>query len=699
MKYEKKLLKKIYRKKDSINSNVNSKIRFSPTIRIKLIVAFIIPIAFIIFLGVTSYEKAAESICNNYEQSTKHTINMTAQYIDFGVDSMEALATQYIVDDTVLKYLRDFEYDKIENSQNKRLIGNTISAKEITDKFISDISIFSDKVLPISTLDSAKADFYKQFVETDLGKKVGESNEVFWIGKDSYLDENIGGAGNSYSLRLLRKFQSENALLVIDMDMKTIQDILNSMEMEQTGIIGFVTADGKEIISTNQEYNGEYVFYDKEFYQNVLAAEQSSNSLSVEYQGEDSLFISSKIGNTGAMICVLIPESIIIRQADSIKQLTFTIVIIACIIAILTGFLISTDIDRTIRYIISKLKKTSSGDLCVDFTTKRRDEFRILISEINNTFINVKELILQVKEMSKGVSEAGEGISDTSEKYLRTTQEISVAMDEIEQGITQLAKDAEECLYQMDSLSNKIILMSENTKEIEKIGEETKQSIQEGTIITERLTGQTQSTILITTEIVNRIDTLEVKSQSIGNIISAINEISNQTNLLSLNASIEAARAGEIGKGFSVVANEIRKLSVQTKESVDDIKQIIESIQSDTKDLAKSAKNAENVLVLQEEAVRNTTDSYQQINQSVDNLTLHLKDIIENVSNVENARVSTLGAVENISAVLEEIAASTNNVNLISNGQLSSIEALNQAAGNLSMNSNQLMHAVSKFKV
>ena len=178
-----------------------------------------------------------------------------------------------------------------------------------------------------------------------------------------------------------------------------------------------------------------------------------------------------------------------------------------------------------------------------------------------------------------------------------------------------------------------------------------------------------------------------------------INEIANQTNLLSLNASIEAARAGEHGKGFAVVASEIRMLADQSKTSGNDIKKIIGSIYEDTTTAVETARKAEKVLQLQENAVKNTTVSYDNINDSVEKLIVFLKYITDNVTNIEEARVSTLGAIENISAVLEEIAASSNNVNQTAANQVASVESLNKSALNLNKNSDNLVNEVQKFTV
>ncbi|MDD3172981.1 MAG: methyl-accepting chemotaxis protein [Herbinix sp.] len=675
-------------------------IEHSATIRIKLIASFLVPIAFIVFLGIVSFNQAAEGIRSSYEKSTSQAINMTGEYLQLGVDTLKDTSIQYINDDIIEEYFLNFDDNVIKQNNYYRMINSLIMSKETTDGFISQISILSDKVRSATTTSVKEiGNICVDFYETENGKKVKNNSNVVWVGSDAYLDEKLAIKSENYALRLFRYYKSTDCLIVIDMDTKSVKAVLNNLDFDKSGTIAFVTADGKEIYGGNNAENTEAVFSGKDFYKTAVASEKTDDAYYVKDNGKESLFIYSKLGDSGAMICAIIPKSTILSKADSIKNTTLIIVFIACIIAVITGFSISYGIDKTIKTIIAKLKKAASGDLTVDFSTKRKDEFSILINEINNTFINMKQLIVQVKDLSTDVSGASEGVSKTSEVFLRTTEDIATAMNEIEQGVMQQAKDAEECLVQMDNLSNKIVQMSDNTNEIGKIAEGTKKSIQDGTVVTKELTEQTKSTIEITTDIVKGIEDLAVKSMSINSIVNVINDISNQTNLLSLNASIEAARAGEVGRGFAVVAGEIRNLAEQTKRQVNDIRSIIERIQDNTKDLVKTAKKAENVMVLQDSAVKNTTDSYLGINESVDNLMIHLKNIIENVENVEAARASTLGSIENISAVLEEIAASTNNVNQISGNQLQSVETLNHSAGDLNSNSEELVNAVQRFKL
>ena len=670
------------------------------SLRVKLITSFLVPIICIIFLGIVSFQKASTGIRGNYETAALQMIHMTSEYMNFGLESVDDASVEYSSDKNIKKYLYDQYTDTFDKISAVSIIENQLIAKSATNDFIKDIYLISDSAEAVASrsLGSSMRNegVYNEFMATKHGEfvlnNIMKSN---WFSEDTYLDEKLEVTQDSYILRLIRKMQSKS-LVIIDIKADTVKDILTNVKFDESGILGFVTGDGREITTSKKN---DLIFGDKEFFTNALGSTVAEDSAYVKYNGAQYLFMYSKIGDTGSMVCALIPKATITSQADEIKEITIVTVLIACIIAFIICYAISSGIDKTIRSTIKKLKQAASGDLTVEFDSKRKDEFKILIDEIHNTFINMKNLIQSVHQISGEVSVSTTEVNDTSFSFLKTTEEISNAIKEIEQGIMQQANEAEECLTHMDNLSKKITLVSDNTKEIRQIVDNTKVSINEGTYCTQYLNQQTKSTTEITTDIINAIETLAQKSQTITNITNVINEIANQTNLLSLNASIEAARAGEFGRGFSVVANEIRSLSEKSHESVNDIKKIIDSIQIDTRIAVEIAKKAESVLNLQEDAVDNTTTSYRNLNDNVEKLMVYLNHISENVYDIDESRVSTMEAIENISAVMEEIAASTNTVNDTASTQLNSVEALHQSAGTLHENANELLSAVQKFTV
>lgn len=687
--------------KNDFVDNDKNKINFFYTLRFKLIALFLIPVVCIILLGIVSSNQASSGIEKYYKNATEDSINMAAEYMRFGFDNVKVASNQFVGDTTLMEYLRN-QGDMMDRRDTMNSTQKAISARITSDEFIKNIYIISDTAKSIMTAQVQIEDgFYAGLSETEIGKYLIENPmKYIWSGQDDYLDEKLNTKPDDYAIRLIRPFGNLDSVLIMDIRVDTINKILADLSFE-SGYLGFIAPDGFEVIDkTNKNVKTDKaVFTDQQFYKKALESNTSTGSDTVDYKGKKHLFLYSKIGDTGAMICSLMPLSVINNQASNIRTTTVIIVIIACLIAITTAVVLSTGINNTINNIYSVLRRAAKGDLTIQFSIDRKDEFKVLSEQVQATINNMKQLIQQVKDLSMEVSFSSNSVSKASEAFLKSSSDISRAMTEIEQGVNQQALEAEQCLTQMDALNKKIELVSDNTKEIGLIADNTKQRVIEGTYVSDELNKQTSSTISTTKGIIQEIEKLAEKSSSINSIINVINDIANQTNLLSLNASIEASRAGEYGRGFAVVASEIRNLAEQSKSSVNDIKFIIESILEDTINVVEIARKVESVLKLQESAVKNTTDSYQDINESVEKLVVFLKQISENVDSINETRVTTLSSIENISAVLEEIAAASNNVSQSSNEQLHSVESLNLSAVRLDTHVDNLTKEIEKFKV
>jgi methyl-accepting chemotaxis protein len=697
------------KKNDKVKKNNKvKKVGRSKSIGIKLIASFFVPVCFGVVIGGLSYNKASSSILNNYRKSSLQSITMTSEYIQFGMDSVENLAKRYTLDTTMQKYFMGvFKSDYVLSQNASSTISNAISSQQVSDNFISDIHILSDKMGDISTAtkdkknsDKFEKNIYQSFLEGTNGEKlVAKYKDTYWISSDEVLDTAFTTRTSQYGMRAVRGFADSPSCIVIDVKSETLLGILEKLDLGKGSIIGLVNEDGRELLTTDlKDYDlTKSTFTDKDFYKNAIASEDMSQSKEVTYQNKDYLYLTAKCGDTGVSVCALIPSEIVTNQVSDIRNLTILIVAISCIAAIAIGLLITVGIQRVIGYIIKELDKVSNGNLTVNLKVKRKDEFLVLGNGINGMISRMRLLIENVRKESSTVTDTSVQLMEASEVFTESAKDITYSMQEIQKGINEQANESVNCLSEMDELSQKIEVIYGKTTEISDIANGTKQSIVEGMGTMVTLDEKTKSTTDITSEIIENIELLEKRAFSISKIVSAINAIAEETNLLSLNASIEASRAGEAGKGFQVVAHEIGKLADQSVTAAKEIEKLISSIQTQTKDVVTVANKAASVVSEQQTAVTNTHVSFQTMQQHVEALLDDIGVILPQINHIEQARKSMISAISNISAVSEETAAASEVVNQTAIHQLETVQALHELSQKLDENSKSLEQKIIDF--
>lgn len=697
---------KFWKSKKDVKSS-NSKDNFKLGILPKLILGFIIPVLFIVALGIISYLKSSNGLISNYEQSTSNTIKMSSEYMDYVFNSVDAVSQQY-VGDTELSY---FTRGLVNNTSSERLayvtsLNNELFKKVELEKFIQNIHIIADEDIPVLTSDMENMNgFYMDLKENNEGKLLEDSESGFvWIGEHPYIDSKLGLEPNDYAFSLMRRFSTDKACITIDVSKSEIEAFLKNLNLGNNSIVGLITPDGREITIQNSsskdtESVNNFRFSEEVYYKDSLKSESLTGSKYVEYNAKEHLYFYSKIGETGIIVTGLIPKTNIMSQANDIRTITFVIVLLACIVAVSIGCFISSGIVKCIKNINHKLKQISEGDLTVKVNVNRKDEFAVLAHNITYMLNNMRTLILKVTGVSGLVNASAGNVMEASYTIASSSSHIFIAIDEIGNGIAGQAQDSQNCLVQMDELSRKITVVNDNLKEIENTMDDSKNMVNQGITRMEELSIQSQETNRITKYVVDNITALESKLKSIGEIVNFINEIADQTNLLSLNASIEAARAGTAGRGFAVVADEIRNLASQSIKAANDINIVINDIVKQTSDTVATAKEAEDIVNGQNNIVEKTINTFHNMSQGIEKLIDHVSEIGRDMKNMETARAGTLGAVENISAISEETYATSNNISEIVNDQSVSVKALEEASSILGKNAKELEDAIHMFQI
>jgi methyl-accepting chemotaxis protein len=681
------------------------KVRFG--ILPRLIMGFVIPVAFIIVLGVISYKKASEGLLSNYEQATDNTISMATGYLEYVASSVDALSVKYSEDKTLSYFTRGLVYtDKQERLSYVMTMNNEFLKTANLEKFIENLHIIANENIPVLTSDMENLyGFYDEFLLSDEGSNLKvEDKENYWIGSHPLLDEKVDLDGEDYAISFVRKFPDSDACIVIDIGANEIAEFLMELDLGENSIVALTTAEGKEIIIKNGVAEGEptdtdFSFLNQDYYNKIKQDTNLKKSEYVEYKSEQHLFMYSKLGDTGLTICALIPKSSFMQQAGEIRTTTIIVVLLASILAVTIGILISKGIGQSLKNINKKLLQVSEGDLTVHVSVKRNDEFAILASNIMDMLNNMRALIQKMAHVSGLVSESASNVMEASKSIALSNSNITKAVDEIGKGIEGQAEDSQNSLTQMDELSKKISMVYSNLTEIEGLTEDMKQMVSNGIQTMGLLTKQSEATNDITRYVMNNIEALEEKTKSIADIIQVINDIADQTNLLSLNASIEAARAGDVGKGFAVVAIEIRKLAYKSMTASNEIKEVIDKIMQQTADTVISAKEAQNVVNMQNDAVSQSIDAFGNMNAGIERLIANLSVIGNNMKNMEIAREGSLMAVENISAIAEQTLANSNTIEETVYEQAKSVVTLDNASKEMSENAKELNEAIHIFRI
>lgn len=699
---------KIDRKKEEKKWNASEYkigIGFFSSIRWKMILGFFVPVILIIVLGVISYEISSHGFRSNYEDSATSTIRTVSEYFDLGFHTISSKSLQLDSTESITNYYSgEYKGDEVNEVLAQTECYNEVYSAAVLDQMVSGVYIignYGDNVnsyrkedlMPNSYADFLKSSEYQALVES--------RNPEIWLGYHPFIDDKMGNIQSDYGISVIRNLMDSGnkkaGFIIYDVSVDFIQEMLDETDVGEGSIVGFVTDDGREILSASSDEG--FSFLDTKFYKEALESDSPSGDQMVTYDGANYLFTYAKMDGYGSMTCSMIPQEVILSQSYELRNVTTAIVVIACIIAILIGTIIASGISGAIGQVNKKLAVVSSGDLTVELRNKRKDEFRNLIEGIGGMLKSMKKLIKEVAGTGSAVATAAGEVTDNSAVVLTATQGITRAIKEVEIGIVQQSEDSERCLMKMSELSDKINEVSDNTENIKVTADDTKRIVQVGHNTMQELDDKVKDTTNRMKDILSSIQQLSQQSQTIGKIINTINDVAEQTNLLSLNASIEAARAGEAGKGFAVVADEIRNLANQTTDAAAEINTIISNIQNQTNVTVDTVEQAQQTVSMQEQALDSTVHAFHEINSHVEDLNHNLESIIAGISSIEGVKEDTLYAIQNISAASEEVAATMTDLAESSNQQLGAVEILNETAKKLGENANQMKEVISVFKV
>ncbi|MFC3343874.1 methyl-accepting chemotaxis protein [Paenibacillus abyssi] len=654
----------------------------------------------VLVVGLFSYNISKQIIEDKVAQSSEQTISQTAGKLDVLFQNYEDLSLQLIFDNEIQNNIA-----ALRTSKEAFVVFET--TKKIETKFqsliLSNRSIAGGHLIPLS-------DEYPGINGGGANLSYDNVSENAWFqdvlaldGRPLWLPTRLNGysgTGGEHTFGLARVVKSTGTndpvyVLLIEIRYSELQNQLTGLALGSNSTVKIVDSGNSIIYSEDEKELSTInaVAIPQEIADNTAYSIRSQNG-----KGEQVLAPYNKFKLMDWRLLGEIPVNELVKDALYIRNMTWIMAGIAALIAIGIGYLVLRMIAFPLMQLRNLMNQGEQGNLTVRSELKQRDEIGQLANSFNQMMEKITALVNQTNQSAQEVLNTAGELSNASNKTAVSAKEIAVATEEIATGATSLATEAERGSDLTSNIGTQMKSVMEANNQMVAAAGEVESASEQGTKYMSILIEKTGMTEEMTRSMVEKVDKLKDSTRSIRKILEVLNNLTKQTNILSLNATIEAARAGAAGKGFMVVADEIRKLADQSRQSIDVVGQITETIQREIDETVGVLSEAYPLFQEQIGSVKEANQLFYSVQNQMSQFVQRLDSVTESIQTLDRSQSVLSEAMENVSGVAEEASATSEEVASLSNEQLSISEGLVKLSNKLESVSKELKDSLSRFK-
>lgn len=630
-----------------------------------------------------------------------------------------------------MKLFSEAKIKEIESSYSSRVLTEKISQTSLSEQAISMGLLVREVIHNNASLNSEINNSLLARLTLNLSLKeisiVGSDGKVLFSNKKQKIGYDFNT--DKYSQEYLSCISSD--LQSMDTFVEPV-DTTQNYPVQYVGVSyngGFIhiaySADVNKTLRQNSSLT--FIASSMHFGQNgnIVIADKSGQ---VQYHVEDSISNLSQLGinvekfnaTNGTMyvtinnirqylaykvlndtlIIVYIPVSEFLSPVDSVlKVIVFASMLLTVIALVLLYLVVKKVIVNNVNIIVDDIKKIASGKLNIKSNIKSKDEIRLISDNLNIATNNMANLINNVKQAVKETTDFVIKITQTASLTNNSSIITSRSVEEIAKAASDQAYQANEGSERLSDLANELESITQSSSAIKTYANNTITMNEAGLETVAKLESRIQENKEVSSLVLSNIDNLANKSDIIDDIVSTINEIAEQTNMLALNASIEAARAGEAGKGFSVVAVEIGKLAEQTALATKQIISIVNDINVNISNSKESISAVDTIVKEVYSELINTKETFYKNSENTIKTIAHVETLLNNIETVNRNKDNVVESISSIAAISEESASSTEEISSTIMEQTSTIEELAKMSIDLEEIATKLTNSVSQFEL